>query len=580
MMIIKIAEVSFKHGTSKEGAVLGLCTSRPRLCMADMLGASRVAFEANDPQVMERVERYRSALAHYEAGTMDGAHFRMARIQAGVHLQRAPSTRYMVRIKVPYGLLTAAQLHTVAAGTRWTAADLHLTTRQAVEFHDVRLDDTVVLLADMAAAGLPGWEAGGNSLRNVTSCPLVGTCPWEPFDPVPTIRQIVRDFATDPALEQLPRKVKVGFAGCARDCAGICLQDLGCLARLRNGEAGFAVFVGGGIGAAPRVGECLAGFVPARALSDFLRAVLWAFDRLGNRQNRHRGRLKWLVGEMGLAAFRDVVEQKYESLGGSPVDWERPDAVVPPPPLPAAPPDVLGADWAQGQHMCHREHDGRWAVTIAWPGGAVPPRGLMAIADWAQRWGNGLLSITTRQDIIMHGIARPGLPQVFAHIRAERPQPGIPSPQIVSCPGSPYCNLALTRSGAVTQALARALEEDTRVHPSPGLADLTIRVAGCPHSCSHARFAAVGLIGGGARLGHRMIPVYTLFLGGVEGGLSPRVAVPTVRIPARQVPAAVLRLVNEFRTTAAVHESFSAWAIRRGMVPMTNRGVVKGDEVD
>ncbi len=531
-----------------------------------------MAFGPNDPLVLRSVAAYRAALARYQDGTLDGAHFRMARIQAGVHLQRAPSTRYMVRIKVPYGLLTVPQLRALAAGTRWGSPDLHLTTRQAVEFHDVNLQDTPALLAEMAAAGLSGWEAGGNSVRNVTGCPWLGTCPLQSFDPVPVAREIVRDFMADPTLEYLPRKIKLGLSGCAQDCAGIRLQDIGCLARSRQGAPGFSVYVGGGIGAAPRLGESLADFVPRSAMPALLRAVIRTFDRLGNRQNRHRARLKWLVGEMGMVAFRAAVEQEYAVIGGPPFSWQIEDAGVGRPAAPAdVPSDIQGVDRAWLQHGAHPERDGRWAVTLAWPGGAVPPSAATTIADWAQSWGNGPLSITTRQEIILHGVEQAVLPQLFAQIAAERPEQVVPSVPVVSCPGAPYCNLAITRSGALAQVLAKALLDDARMHQAQRCPELTIRVAGCPHSCSHARFATLGLIGGAARLGSRMIPVYTLFLGGQEDGLEPIAGVPTVRIPAKRVPAAVLRMLGEFRQTAAADESFVAWAIRRGILPAAAR---------
>ena len=556
-------------------APLRLGASRPRLRMDSVADGSRVAFGPNDRLVLRTVAAYRAARAQYEDGTLDGAHFRMARIQAGVHLQRAPSTRYMVRIKVPYGLLTVRQLRTLAAATRWGSPDLHLTTRQAVEFHDVSLQDTSALLTEMAAAGLPGWEAGGNSVRNVTGCPRLGTCPLQSFDPVPAAREIIRDFFADPALEYLPRKIKVGISGCAEDCAGIRLQDIGCLAWSRQGVPGFSVYVGGGIGAAPKLGECLAGFVPVPAMPALLKAVIRTFDRLGNRQNRHRARLKWLVGEMGMAAFRGAVEEEYAAAGGLPLSWQIGETGLGRPAARAeVPPDILGVDRAWLQHCCHPERDGRWAVALAWPGGAVPPSAAAALADWAQSWGSGPVSITTRQEIIVHGVDQADLPELYAQIAAERPEQVVPCVPVVSCPGAPYCNLAITHSGALAQALAVALLDDARIHQAQRCPELTIRVAGCPHSCSHARFAALGLIGGGARLGSRMIPVYTLFLGGKEG-LEPMAGVPTVRIPAKRVPEAVLRMLSEFRQTAAADESFVAWAIRRGILPARNRPAVQ-----
>lgn len=519
------------------------------------------AFAPREPFLIRFVDAYREALVHYRAGLMDPSTFRTVRIQAGVHLQRPPSDRYMVRIKVPYGLLTAGQLRALAVATRYGAKDLHITTRQAVELHDVAQRDTEKVLADMADAGLTTRDAGGNAVRNVVGCPLLGTCPDQSFDAVPVTRQIVRTFLNPELVGPLPRKVKMAVSGCGLDCAAARLQDVGLVARTQGNVAGFRVYVGGGVGATPAVAPMLEDFLPASAIVPFLGAIVRVFQRLGRRDSRHRARLKWLVRDMGIEAFRHAVYQAYEEEMPSMAEPAgAPDA--PAQGREASPLSVPNPNDEWIRRRCRKERDGRLAVFLPCPGGELSANTAQHVADWAQSLGNGLITTTARQELVIRGVAPQGilrLRQAIQEIWPEQLSRGIP---VISCPGAPHCNLAVTRSNALAQAINAVLTDDVRAHGGAGSEDWAIRICGCPHSCSHVRFAPLGLMGGAVRLGTAMLPIYTLFLGGTENREHPVPAIATRKIPARRVPEAIVRLIRAFRQDAAPDETFEQWARR------------------
>ena len=522
-----------------------------------------VAFAPGESVLAAGVRAYAQALAAYRTGAMDAAAFRALRIQAGVHLERSPSSRYMVRVKTPYGLADAGQLRALAAASRHGLPRLHLTTRQAVELHDVPQEHTVSLLAELAEAGLTTWNAGGNSVRNIVACPLMGTCPLQRFDAIASARALARDFLGYAPAEHLPRKLKVALSGCERDCAAARLADVGLVAEVRDGQAGFRVFAGGGIGATPAIAVPLAAWVPAAAVTPLVRAVADVFGRLGNRQNRHRGRLKWLVAEMGEERFRSEVARALEQVGAGVVWTGDAGPKAPEPPEPDAPTTVPGVDAGWARSRLRAEVGGTWAVVLPWPGGSVTPDAARTVADWSEAYGAGVVTVTTAQELVIRGVRPSRLGDLYAAIGALMPEQLLATAQVVSCPGAPYCNLAVTRSGDLAQRIADALRAEAR---RTGLADpqgLLVRVSGCPHSCSHARFAPVGLIGGAVRLGRRSIPAYTLLVGGAEDREQPVAATATVRVPARRVPEAIVRIVRAYRAERDPDETFAAWTARR-----------------
>lgn len=536
----------------------------------DSGSAPQAAFDPGEPLLVAKVRAYAQALSAYRTGALDAASFRTLRIQAGIHLQRAPSDRYMVRVKIPYGVTCADQLRTLAAACRYGSPRLHLTTRQSVEFHDVPQERTIGLLADLAEAGLTTWNAGGNSIRNIVGCPLLGTCPHQCFDAIPTARSLTRDCLEYTPAQHLPRKLKVGVSGCSADCAAARLQDVGLVATGQGTDRGFRAFVGGGVGASPAVGVPLAAWVPEAEAAPLLQAVAQVFDRLGNRQNRHRARLKWLVSEMGMERFQAEVAKACGEQGVGGVVWSRldePEVAEAARPCSEAPAAAVDPRWARAR--LRSEGDGAWAVSLPWPAGEISPDEARTVADWSEEFGSGSLSITASQEVVIRGVSSSRVEGLHSAIRVAMPDQLLAAVPVVSCPGAPYCNLAITRSKDLALQLADALAAEARRADLPGPEGLVVRVSGCPHSCSHARFAGIGLIGGSLKLGRHSVPVYTLLLGGSEDRAHPVAATVTVRVPARRVPEAVVRLVRAYAADRESGEPFTTWTVRR-LIPELN----------
>ena len=540
---------------------------------------AQLAFMPEEALIRQPILDYQKVRAEYHAGRMDTAHFRMNRIQMGIHLQRPPSTRYMVRVKIPYGLLSANQLRTLATMVPANAPDLHITTRQAVELHDIPPDTEMELLEHLAAVGLTTWEAGGNSVRNVVGCPLLGTCPWQAVDAVSATRCLVRSFLGSPATEALPRKLKVAVSGCSQDCAAARLQDIGLVATRLDGAPGFRVYVGGGIGATPMVGVPLAFFVPQSAVVPFVGAVADVFNQRGTRILRHRARLKWLVAEVGEVEFRRMVRTAYSAKSRLPVEWTTDQSQISsiyssfPPSAPVSWARPLNVDATWVERRLWPEQNGRWAMVLTWPGGSLTSRQAQLVADWADTYGNGMLSTTTLQQLVIHGISETHGPALIDVLMRVEPNQVRSTTTVVSCPGAPYCNLAITRSGALARVVAEVAERVAEGNQAVRLTPAVIRICGCPHACSHVRFADLGLMGGAAKIGSSMIPVYRLWLGGREDQEMPERGVATVRIPARRVPQAIERLFRAYAADALKGESFGAWARRYFMPEGDQRGM-------
>lgn len=268
-----------------------------------------------DQAEAQELDELSNLLTRLESGEWDRAKFRTQSVHYGVYPQRQPD-EYFVRVRVPMGIISAAQLKALAvAADRWGQGECHLTTRQGVELHGLGLDSLLPLLRCVAEADLLSHETGGNSVRSIMACPHAGVGMNEPFDVTHYAALLTRCFLRHPEFQALPRKMKIGFSCCDRDCARTAVQDLGFQARAgAQGEHGFRVLVGGGTGAFPRIAQELFDFLPATQLVVFTEAFLRAFNRLGDRKNRHRARVKFLVQRIGLDGLRGEVQQELELL--------------------------------------------------------------------------------------------------------------------------------------------------------------------------------------------------------------------------------------------------------------------------
>lgn len=492
------------------------------------------------PEVAADVADFEREAARFAAGEVDAGRFTSFRTMRGVYAQRQDGF-YMVRVKIPLGRLTAPQAERLAEVSESFARGwLHVTTRQDMELHWVRLEKIPDVMRRLGEVGLTTREACGNAVRNVTACPLAGICPYEAFDVTPFALSTAQSFLRHPLVQALPRKFKIAFSGCRRDCAFAAIHDLGAVAVVRRQggvvEKGFRVVVGGGLGPVPRQAEVLDEFLPAGRLLATWEAVLRVFDRLGERRNRNLARLKFLVRRLGIDEFRRLVneERGFSTPVTEPLEQgtgtEAPDA-------------GLSGD------VLRQRQPGYVARVIRLPQGNIAADQLRAAAAAARQFGHAELRTTRDQNLVIPWVQQAALDGLLAALQ----QVGLTeggagrAVDITTCPGAEVCRVGITRSLALARALERALERE-------GLADVPgvrIKIGGCPHACGHHHVASIGLYGGAMRVGERHLPCYTLLVGGGVDETGARFGRPVGRIPAKLAVEAVVALVRLFQQQRA-----------------------------
>lgn len=530
---------------------------------------------------LAEIEAFEALARAYLAGELDDDAFRPKRLHMGVYGIRQ-STTHMVRTKVPGGILRPEHLDAVAdVAERWSRGFAHLTTRQNFQVHFVRTEDLGAVLRRYAQAGMTTREACGNAVRNVTQSPLVGIDPAEVVDTRPVVDAVVRNLLRDPAFQDLPRKFKIAFDGSAHDHAHLGIHDVGVLAALdADGAPGFRVFVGGGLGSAPREADLLEPWTPPHRLIPTIRAVLEVFDAHGERRNRVRARMKFLLQRWGIERFREEVLARRDALEATgllpelvvvPARHGAVADVTPPPATDAVPADAHAAyaRWVATNVFAHPADGGpRYAATASLPLGDITADALRALAGtWRDLGDHVEVRASIRQNLLFTHLRADEVPRLFgvlhahglAHARAER------AGDVVSCPGAETCNLAITASRGLADAVTDALDE-------AGLAeveDVRINVSGCPNACGQHTTADIGFSGMARRdpKGNEA-PGYRVYVGAAVGDGGVRFGHYVAKVPARKAPEAAVALLSRYAAERDRGERFADWVARVGAVAL------------
>ena len=531
--------------------------------------------------VPAEIERLRQVVADYQAGRMEEALFRRFRLQQGIYGIRNRTGVQMVRVKVPYGRLTARQLEALGrVAETYASGHGHITTRQDLQFYLVPLGQVADFLAELGRAGLTSREASGNVVRNVTADPLAGVAADEAFDVRPYADATARYLLRNPICQAMGRKFKISFSGSPADRAFAPIHDVGAIARIAEVDGrptpGFDIFIGGGLGAAPRLAGRLEPFTPADQLLPTIEAVIRLFDRLGNRKNRNKARLKFLIADMGMEAFRELVfaerailpllnAQPYPPFNDEHIGW----TAVPQPAnghIHAAPDDPAFRLW-QATNVVRQKQPGFSAAFITVPGGDLTAVQFRELAVIAHRFAGGEAVATATQNLALRWVPQHALPDLYLALQAiGLSQPGVNRPaNVVGCPGADTCNLAITTSHRLALELNRRLSAWPDMYLDNSLEGIDIKVSGCPNSCAHHHLAAIGLHGSVRRLHGRQVPHYRLLLGGRVGGNGAVFGAPVAVIPAGNVPAAVERVLTLYRLGRQPDENFFDWIDRTGV---------------
>jgi sulfite reductase (NADPH) hemoprotein beta-component len=463
--------------------------------------------------VAERVSEFRGQVARRLAGELTEDEFKPLRLMNGVYLQLHA---YMLRIAIPYGTLSSAQLRMLAHVARsYDRGYGHFTTRQNIQFHWIKLKDLPDVMADLARAGLHGMQTSGNCVRNITTDQWAGVAPGEIEDPRISA-EIVRQHSTlHPEFSFLPRKFKIALTASAHDRAAVRVHDIG-LHMHRNGagEVGFEVIVGGGLGRTPFVGKTIKPFLPKRDLLSYVEAILRVYNQFGRRDNIYKARMKILVHELGAEAFAKEVETEWQTIkdGALALDaaliaeiatrFRYPDYE----PLEDSPPQLAQAraadrrfsQWVDNSVANHKA-PGYAIVTLSLkpegitPGDATAEQ-MDAIADLADRYSFGEIRVGHEQNLVLPHVAQRDLHALWRaldSVGVATPNIGLVS-DIISCPGLDYCTLANTRSIPVAQELTRRFRDLDLAHD---LGRLHINISGCINACGHHHVGHIGLLG-------------------------------------------------------------------------------------
>ena len=534
------------------------------------------------PAIQEEIETFEGEARRVAAGEISSDLFKPFRLQYGIYGQRQPGVQ-MVRIKIPFGGLTADQLRRIAelADTYATGVG-HVTTRQDIQLHFVLLKNVGTIMRKLAEVGLTTREACANTVRNVTACHLAGICRGEVFDVTPYAKTVALHLLRNPLNQSLPRKFKIAFSGCRHDCALTPIHDIGLLAvRRDDGAIGFRVAVGGGLGSAPRIAQVLREFVPMNELIPTIEAVIKVFDTLGNRKNRNKARMKFVIEKLGFDEFKRRWEEAYVAMGHDRPD-PRPiqllahqDEAVPLiMPMPANGRAANGAIPGNGTphempyhrwertNVVRQKQEGYAAAVIKLPMGDITSAQMHVVADLAETYSNGNLRTTINQNLIIRWVPEYSLEELYHRLAAQ----GLGDPgaelveDIIACPGTDTCGLGITSS----KGLARAMAEIFPAGRVPeDLNGVSVKISGCHNSCAQHHIATIGLHGVGKRMGEHVAPHYELHLGGQVNGTA-KIGQMTVKLPAKNVPAAVSHLLAVYRRDRQHGESLQSFITRTG----------------
>jgi sulfite reductase beta subunit-like hemoprotein len=559
-------------------------------------GSARLHY-ANEAEIDE----FAQTLARYERGEIGPDEWRTFRLARGTYGQRQPGDVSMLRVKIPMGVLDGPQLHALAdVAERYSRGFGHLTTRQNVQFHFMKLHDVEPAMRRLAEAGVTSREACGSAVRNITACPYAGVAGDEVFDVTPYAETLARHLLRHPLGSGLPRKFKMAFEGCPVDHASTAINDIGWTARVRDRRRGFRVTVAGGTSIMARSGQELYAFLPAGEILSVTEAVLRVFQRLGDYKHKQRNRMKFLVQALGFEKWREELEAalaEVKATGPLPLPFDPeapPGQPVParhrrpapsvgavaeraaaalirgpgftPPSVPALP--VQNGDygrWVRTNAGPQRQ-EGYALVAVTVPLGDLTGAQMRILGDLAEAYGDGTIHTSHDQGVHFRWVPHADVPALYARLSAAglgRAGAGTLS-DVTSCPGAEACRLAVTQS----RGLGRLLGDTLAARPD--LADaapgLNIKISGCPNGCGQHHIAGLGFQGSVRQVGGKALPQYFVMVGGgstAEGAAFGRIA---AKVPARRIPEVVERIVGLYTAEGSAGEAADAF-LRRVELP-------------
>ena len=516
----------------------------------------------------------------------DGAKVQEMKYPSGA-LTKGPSTMWdapgMQRIKIPGGGLNAEQLETLAElAEEYSDGIAHVTTRQDFQLHYVHIEDTPTIMRRLAAAKITTREACGNSVRNVTACPYAGVCRDEVFDVTPYSRALSKFLLGHPDCQNFGRKFKPAFSGCAQHACGLTsLHDIGFIAVTHNENGvekrGFDVYVGGGLGAVPYMAKRFDAFVPVEEALPLTQAVARVFARLGEKKNRSRARIKFLVQDLGIEKFKEVVLEERKTLTPDP-RWTQ---LISDAEKNVEGPLREGGELAAGGSEAYQRwlrtntrpqrQPGYVVVTVALPLGDITANQLRSLADIVRRFTTETVRTTVEQNFVIRWVSQKDLPELYEALNAAHlADPGAGTiVDVVTCPGTDTCKLGISSSRGLAAELRRRLAE-RNFQSDEAVESLHIKISGCFNSCGQHHVGDLGFYGVSRKVGGYAVPHFQVVLGGEWENNAGSYGLPVVAIPSKNIPKVVTRLTGRYVEGRNKGESFKDFIKRIGKVELKN----------
>ena len=507
---------------------------------------------------------------------------RVQKLKLPAEVVKGPDTLWdapgMMRIKIPFGGVTPEQLETLAdLSEEYADGVAHITTRQDVQFHFVHIDDTPSLMRRLAAVGITSREACGNVVRNVTACPLAGICRDEAFDTTPYAKACSKFMMGHPDTQDFGRKFKIAFSGCQQHpCGLVTMHDMGAIAKTKivdgKEKRGFEFYVGGGLGSVPYKAKLFDEFLPEEEFLPMAQAISRVFARLGEKRNRARARIKFLIANLGIDEFRRLVLEERQKLSPDPrwtahlatVNEQMEEALK-------AGVSLNGSERPEGfeawyaTNVYKQRQPGYVAATVTLPLGDASAEQLRALADISRRFVKDTLRTTVEQNILFRWLSEADLPEFYRAIRAI----GLGAADaativdVTACPGTDTCKLGIASSRALARELRYRLSEKS-LELDQAVKNLRIKVSGCFNSCGQHHVADIGFYGINRNVKGFQVPHFQVILGGKFRDNAGEYGVAVGAVPSKRVPEAVLSITEYYVRRRLRDESFQDFVRRIG----------------
>ena len=512
--------------------------------------------EIEDPIVQKDIIDLERKIALFKEGKIDDERFRSLRLARGVYGQRQEGVQ-MIRIKLPFGKVTSEQLMRISkVSDEYSTGRLHITTRQDIQIHYVSLDKTPQLWADLEKDDITLREACGNTVRNITASETAGIDTEELFDVSPYAHAMFQFFLRNPVCQEMGRKFKISFSSSDKDTALSYLHDLGFIPKIINGEKGFKVMLGGGLGSQPHHAELLSEFIPANQIIPTTEGVLRIFDRLGERAKRLKARMKFLIKDIGRDEFLRLVEDEKKALAYQTVEIDTADFEAPiAEPLLAAPKvvikDAIAFEAWKKSNVIQQKQTGYVAIGIKIVLGDFYTDKARLLAELIKNYAANELRFTLRQDILVRNVKEENLAFFYQELaKLDFVTLGYNTiSDITACPGTDTCNLGIASSTGIAVELERVLNAEYPQYANNQ--EITIKISGCMNACGQHNMAEIGFQGMSINSGKLVAPALQVLLGGGNlGNGTGRFSDKVIKIPSRRGPDALRFILNDFEYNA------------------------------